>query len=517
MEIQPNSKIYILKNVPLDTTYDHTLYFANSTSQYNYFYSKVKHTLTAQSYQRVNRGLARIGKSADDCYDCNYMMFQNTSFGTKWFYAYITKVEYVNNETCEIEFEIDPIQTWWFDFTIDYCFVEREHSVTDGLFENLVPEDLEIGDYEIIGSNAFDMNSQGIAMLSSKLYDPNTGEFIPPSGGVYDNVYTPLNLEITLDVSGNSGRSLTAPFVDNGQEDAIIAMYQYPTKFGFAGASWYDFTYLMKEYVGNTYVPKNKKLLSYPYNLCVITNFDGETAELKWENWNNTDRGKFKVIGTSMGQPSALCCPFGYRGKGGQDYDSGITYNHFPAIPIPGDAFKAYWAQNKNSVATSIGGSIASMLGTAGLLAMGALTGPVGIATAVGVGISGITNVAKTLAKVTEASRVPPQVQGQVTSDYLNAGMNKNYFEIQQLAIKEPFAMVIDDYFTRYGYATHRNKIPNVSSRPHWNYVKTIGATITGSLPADDAKKICQILDAGVTFWKNGSEVGNYGLDNSPI
>ena len=94
--------------------------------------------------------------------------------------------------------------------------------------------------------------------------------------------------------------------------------------------------------------------------------------------------------------------------------------------------------------------------------------------------------------------------------------MNKNYFEIQQLAIKEPFARVIDDYFTRYGYATHRNKIPNVNSRPHWNYVKTIGATITGSLPADDAKKICQILDAGVTFWKYGNEVGNYGLDNSP-
>ena len=79
MEIQPNSKIYLLHNVPLDTTYDHTIYFADSVSQYNYFYGKVKHALSAQSYQRVNKGIARVGVSADDCYDCNYMMFQNTS------------------------------------------------------------------------------------------------------------------------------------------------------------------------------------------------------------------------------------------------------------------------------------------------------------------------------------------------------------------------------------------------------------------------------------------------------
>ena len=71
------------------------------------------------------------------------------------------------------------------------------------------------------------------------------------------------------------------------------------------------------------------------------------------------------------------------------------------------------------------------------------------------------------------------------------------------------------DYFDMFGYATHRVKIPNRSIRPHWNYVKTNGCVLRGNAPADDVRKICTIYDDGITFWKNGDEIGNYSLDNS--
>lgn len=74
---------------------------------------------------------------------------------------------------------------------------------------------------------------------------------------------------------------------------------------------------------------------------------------------------------------------------------------------------------------------------------------------------------------------------------------------------------MIDDYFTMFGYAIKRVKVPNRNSRPHWNYVKTIGCTLTGSIPSDDMKKICNIYNNGITFWKNGSEIGHYELDNT--
>ena len=133
MYIEPNSNIRILKDVPLDKTFDHTIYFNSASAQATYFMGLQKYNLNNYTYQRVKRGYARVGIKADNLYDCNYMMFQNTSYGNKWFYAFITSVEYLNNECSQIEFEIDVMQTWFFDYSLDQCFVEREHTVTDNI------------------------------------------------------------------------------------------------------------------------------------------------------------------------------------------------------------------------------------------------------------------------------------------------------------------------------------------------------------------------------------------------
>ena len=84
------------------------------------------------------------------------------------------------------------------------------------------------------------------------------------------------------------------------------------------------------------------------------------------------------------------------------------------------------------------------------------------------------------------------------------------------MSVPASVAASIDDFFTRFGYAMNRLTTPNRSARPHWNYVKTAGCTVTGSVPADDMRKICGIYDVGVTWWKNPAEIGNYSLDNSP-
>ena len=111
MYIAPDTTIRILKNVPLDATYEHTLYWSTLTSQRDYFIGKTKYLFQNQSYQRVNKGRLRIERKAEDLYDCNYLMFQNSAFGNKWFYAFITGVNYVNNITSEIEYELDVMST----------------------------------------------------------------------------------------------------------------------------------------------------------------------------------------------------------------------------------------------------------------------------------------------------------------------------------------------------------------------------------------------------------------------
>ena len=97
MYIVPNSNIKIYKDVPLDNTYNHTLYFSSLSEQNAYFHgssSILKYNLTSQSYQRVVKGSMRVEIKADNLYDCNYIAFQNTNFGNKWFYAFITSVEF---------------------------------------------------------------------------------------------------------------------------------------------------------------------------------------------------------------------------------------------------------------------------------------------------------------------------------------------------------------------------------------------------------------------------------------
>ena len=115
MYIEPQTNVKLLRNVPLDNTYEHTIYFGDAGSQTSYFSGLTKYNLTNYTYQRVNSNQMRVAKKADDLYDCNYLMFQNTAFGSKWFYAFVTGVEYVNNETSTITYEIDVMQTWFFD------------------------------------------------------------------------------------------------------------------------------------------------------------------------------------------------------------------------------------------------------------------------------------------------------------------------------------------------------------------------------------------------------------------
>lgn len=145
MYIQPNSIIQLLKGVPLDNTYTDTLYFGSVSAQRAHFQSYTKMTFTQQSYQRVNKGTLRVQVKADDIYDYNYLIFQNASYGSKWFYAFINKVNYINDNTSEIEYEIDEIQTWFFEATLEPSFVVREHAQTDNIGEHIAVEPVETG------------------------------------------------------------------------------------------------------------------------------------------------------------------------------------------------------------------------------------------------------------------------------------------------------------------------------------------------------------------------------------
>lgn len=514
MYIQPNTNIRILKNVPLDNTYEHTIYFNSRDEQQNYFIGLQKYNLTNYTYQRVKRGTARVGIKSDDLYDCNYMMFQNTSFGNKWFYAFITSVEYVNNDCSEISFELDVMQTWHFDYSPDYCFVEREHSVSDIIGENITPETLETGEYVY---NEYDEIGSALKPLAIMIVVAENNE---NSGNLNEGVYSGCTY-MAYDKNNLDGIKEFLK-VYEGTPEAILSIYMFPAialathgitipkdkglKISSASNTGGQLSVTLEKITDTKtldgYKPKNRKLYTYPYNFVKIMTTTAE-HNYRYEFFKNL-QPTFKIDTTYTMPINNVLRPVNYKNVTQKLINESVVLDNYPLCPWISDSYRAWLAQNSVNNLQSI-------------LDVGALAGAVGLGVlnpAIGVGL-GLAQIGKLTSEGYKASIRADQAHGNLTNGNIDISSDVKDFYSCRCSVNSDYARIIDNYFSRFGYATKRVKIPNRNSRRHWNYVKTIDATITGSVPADDMKKICSIYDNGITFWKRGNEIGMYNLDNT--
>ena len=83
----------------------------------------------------------------DDVLPYNYVMYQNTNYSNKWFFAFITDIKFFSEGKTDIYIETDVMQTWMFDIEIKKSFVEREHCSYDGIGYNTQPENVQLGEY----------------------------------------------------------------------------------------------------------------------------------------------------------------------------------------------------------------------------------------------------------------------------------------------------------------------------------------------------------------------------------
>ena len=90
----------------------------------------------------------------------------------------------------------------------------------------------------------------------------------------------------------------------------------------------------------------------------------------------------------------------------------------------------------------------------------------------------------------------------------------RNGFSFYKMSIKQEYAKIIDDFFSMYGYKVNEVKIPNVTGRTNWNYVKTIDANILGDIPQEDLQTIKNMFDNGITLWHNKDTFLDYSQNN---
>lgn len=539
MYIAPNTTIRIVRNCPLDNSYQNTILFDSRAAQTNYFINTLDgYTFQNNTYQRVNKGIIRVEKNADLLYDCNYLAFQNSAYGNKWFYAFIKKIEYINNITSEVYYEIDILQTWQFNWVIEQCFVEREHSLTDEIGENLVEENLDTGEY--IGD---DYTMPSATSTYSIVFWCTFDSDYDDVGGTeftqgYQAMYSGLTPTIFPLTSGNDG----------GIERAIKWLSNVPvTKLNgivtacivpsiFNNALDRNFTISKSSAIqrSDNNAIKNNKLYTYPYNFLYATNSQGKSAIFRYEFFENS-RCEFSVFADTS--PHCVCIMFPRNYKGlTENFDERIDISGYPQIGYNIDAYKAWLAQNLSSIGTNsaLAGLATGAVGaptTVPILSAETALAPygaagslaeTGMATIGGITAASAAGLAIPLAALcmkalqgTIHSLMPPQAHGQQGGSVQMARGILNFGFIHK-HITDEFVTIIDDYFNMYGYATHKVKVPNIGSRPEWNYVKTIGCSIYGELPSDDARAIEGIFDRGIRFWKNPAHIGNYSYDNSP-
>lgn len=594
--VQPNSTVWVFRGVPLDKGYNHTIEFTSSSAQHQYFVGTsgcLVKTFTPQTYQRVNRNRVRVACNANELLDINYMIFRNvrTEGKSKDFYCFVDTVEYVNENCSDIEYTIDVMQTYWFDFELGSCFVEREHTETDVIGDNLVPENLETGDTvinrvddikfpymlgalitskplpeEIEFPTIEGSGDTGIVMkiketwghlsehapagIPNQLYyycgfacsQEDCKNFWVENHGSYDmqdifitdlpNWYCTLGQVLTMIGNG---------VVRNFSIDDIVDCYMYPAVLNFVpnintaknagyregiAKALYSASFRPTSFVSKNkeYVPKNKKLFTYPYVSLTVSNNIGNTADFRFEDFLY-NAPTFGLIGNYTSSPTVSLYPRDYKNVE-EYYDGGLTLSKFPQPAYSGTQFSRWIEQNRNSLGFSM---LTSVL--MGGLNFGMNTSNPRIQAEHGMSL--VSSVGSSVAKISDLNNAPPQVQSQIVSDSLNTGMDRTGYRFYSMTIKPEFAEIIDNYFTMFGYAINKVKVPNIKNenaklRPYWNYVKTKGciihpnrsSTLPKGLPSDAENQIAKIFDNGITFWnwENGfGVVGDYTLDNKPV
>lgn len=168
----PSTAVYLC-NTPLKSDNKNQISFSNRTAQFNYFNSLAIRRFSDFTYQRKDN-IIRVPINAEVLFNdgVNYVMYDNKNFSNRWIYAFIEKIEYINDNVSHIHIKTDVFQTWFLDCEIHPSFVMRETVKNDELFKHTLPENLPTGEQITVATTtiADSLNSQSPDEFDNNYY-----------------------------------------------------------------------------------------------------------------------------------------------------------------------------------------------------------------------------------------------------------------------------------------------------------------------------------------------------------
>lgn len=499
-----STNLYICKGIPWNSDYSHVRLFASASAANTYILSKAAYTKTNYAYIGPERKI-RVDGFADQYRECNYLAWQNTGYSNKWFYAFITDVQYLADNTCLINFNFDLFQTWWYNVTVNPSYVEREHVTDDTIGANTVPENVVMGDpVNVASSNNYIPHKWYMyaTQVPEQLSDILTWDEPGAAGNEVSGYY---KLHLT---DRSQANTVVKMYTHKGMLESLISMFALTDSSSASSSATYS---INRPTAFDGYTPKNNKLLCYPYNYMTLVLAGSETP-YRYEYFTD-GTANFHLKAPKYAGGSSYVYPVGYEKESSTTavfaLEHAIPTGAYPTASFGANAYQNYLVQYGPQLAIGLLGQVVNVA-TAGT---GATTPAQAEAATIGASINAGFNIAQSVADLRTRSLNSITVAGTQSVAQL-AYDTQLIIRLVGKQILPEYAKIIDEYFTAFGYKVCRIKAPNITGRPSWNYVKTIGASISGNVPEYAETALKNMLNNGVTFW-HVNDVGNYGLNNS--
>lgn len=549
--VEPQGEIYLC-STPLERDYQNELTFNNLASQVTYFNSTIKHTLDNYTYIR-KESIINVGLNIDDIINCNYLFYKNKGFTEKYYFCFITDMQYVNENCTAIKIETDVFQTWQFDMIYKPSFIEREHVNDDSVGANTIPENLETGEY-VLESEVDNTDLQDVCPVVATTVDPEgNDEYGSYCGNRYEALgYYIFKGSLMTVYDGGDQADCIKRYLDymagESKTDAIKSIFMAPKKLvGWTGSGVWSSTSLFsmlsyrdaldvfhhtnsqnQQYIDydkpvsfsdltttrpttfGSYSPKNNKLFTFPYSYMNLTNNNGGNSIFRYEDFNS-NTPTFEINGIISPSCSIRAIPLNYKNLS-KGYNYGLQGAKYPICSWLNDIYTNWLTQNAVNIGLNVAGNVGQIISGVALASTGA-----GALSGAGQVASGIGGIASTLGQIYQHSLIPPQAEGNINGGEISGANSKLTFTLQNIQVREEMAKVIDGYFSMFGYKVNRVKVPNITGRTNWNYVKTIDVNIEGDIPQNDLSILKGIFNKGVTLWHNPATMYDYSQNNGIV
>lgn len=407
--VQPNGIVQVGTVNGLDNRYLHTLYFASTTDQETFMSTHLTKSFDKTSYLRNGADCIKVQTPYQNVYNCNYMRFKNqtTTSGSssyardnKWYYAFILNVEYINESTTAIYYQIDEMQTWFVGATVNACMVLREHDSSDDDYMNLESEPCgsDAYDRDFITNDSYLNSSYGLLInATGKSTETWTGEgelvsidkISGYSSGLVNGTWLgcikPINIS-----SQEQATALGTSLIESLWEDMkgnwntgdspieMLSMYMVPADYveveSDATVSWNPVKHTIEFDRPDSYdnfKPENNKMYTYPFSFCTVTNNNGQVADYRWEYFDGDMDSKCEIRGyaTCGNGMEIMYAPLDYNGVD-INLDQKLTISDFPMCAFSYDSYQAWLASGGDTKAKTernyaIAGSVMNFVGSA--------------------------------------------------------------------------------------------------------------------------------------------------------